>query len=153
MSISDVLAGYEQTRRQNEHNQQQRRLEVYAAVPQLKDVHNKLTKLLAERLRLAVSGEEADGVAIAALRTQEMALLKDAGFSADYLEPIHKCAKCGDTGLLPDATHCACFKKKLLEDKLDAARLTDESVSFSHFRLDIFDDTPQESVKTQSPNN
>ena len=149
MSISDVLAGYEQTRRQNEDEQLKRRRKVYAAVPQLKDIHRKLTNQLAERLRLAVSGEKADEAAIAELRAQETALLKNAGFPADYLEPLYTCLDCRDTGLLANATHCSCFKKKLLEDKLEAARLTDESVSFSHFRLDIFDDTPLDNGKSQ----
>lgn len=149
MSLADVLAGYEHTRRQNELEQERRRNDVYARVPELKKLHIQINALLIQRLHLAISGESVDDDKLTKLRERAALLLKNAGFDADYLDPIYTCKDCRDTGIRPDATHCACFKRKTLEDKLDTARLTDESVSFEHFSLDIFDDTPIENGKSQ----
>ncbi len=133
----------------NEMELVRRKKKVYALVPQIKELHNELGRLLTDRLRLAISGESADEKKIASLRSKEKQLLASAGFDAAYLDPAFTCAECQDTGLLPDATHCACFKKKLLEDKLDTARLTDNDTSFELYRLDIFDDAPLENGRSQ----
>ena len=149
MSLSDVIAAYEHTRRRNEREHERRRNEVYARVPELKKLHMQINALLAQRLRAAISGENTDEDTLLRLREQAALMQKNAGFNTDYLEPIYTCSDCHDTGIRPNAAHCACFKRKLLEDKLDTARLTDASVSFEHFSLDIFDKTPIDNGKSQ----
>lgn len=37
-------------------------------------------------------------------------LLTNAGYPADYLEPVHSCSKCLDTGFI-DGKKCTCFKQ------------------------------------------
>ena len=83
------------------------------------------------------------------LRERKNLLLIGAGFPSDYLDPIYTCKACKDTGTLDDTTRCNCFKKKVLEDKLDAARLTDTDISFELFDQNVFDDTPLQNGKSQ----
>lgn len=149
MSISDVLAAFEQTKRQNEQEQQRRKNKVYQKIPQLKEIHKQLEMLLAKRIKYAILGEPTENNEIKQLQQKSSLLLEQTGFAPNYLEPIYNCHKCHDTGFLPDSGHCECFKKMLLEDKLDTARLTDPSISFERFSLDIFDDTPLEQDKSQ----
>lgn len=149
MSISDVITAFEQRKRKNEQEQERRKCEVYKRAPQLKEVNSQLESLLSQRLKHAITGEFFDENKLTHLRNKAVLLLEQAGFPADYLNPVYSCSKCNDTGFLPDAEHCECFKKMLLEDKLDSARLTDESISFEHFSLDIFDNTPLEQDKSQ----
>ncbi len=149
MSISDVLAAYSQIRQQNELEMQRRRREVYARIPSLEDLCGKLETLMIERPLRRLSGQSDNGEEIDALRARIAAALEKEGFGAHYLDPVFSCAKCRDTGVLDDASHCDCFKKRLLEDKLDAARLTDDAASFEKFDLGRFDATPIENGRSQ----
>lgn len=47
---------------------------------------------------------------LAILRSSKTALLKSAGFPADYLEPVYECPDCKDTGYIK-GQKCHCFKK------------------------------------------
>ncbi len=149
MSISDVLAEYSRIRQQNELEIARRRDEVFTRVPELKALQEQLEAMLIARPRLRLQGEPDGSGQIEALRAQSAALLADAGYGPDYLDPVFSCAQCRDTGLLDDATHCDCFKKRVLEDKLDAARLTDDNVSFEQFDLGRFGSEPIENGKSQ----
>ncbi len=149
MSISDVLAEYSRIQQQNELEMDRRRNEAFDRVPGLVALHEQLETLLIARPKLRLKGEPDGSGQIEALRAQSAALLSRAGYGADYLGPVYSCAQCRDTGLLDDATHCDCFKKRVLEDKLDAARLTDDDVSFEKFDLGRFDTEPVDNGKSQ----
>lgn len=149
MSVSDVLAQYQLIRQLNEQEAERRRNEVYARIPQLKELNSRLETLLIERPRQKLLGEKDNVETINALRDRSAALLTDAGYDAHFLDPVYTCRSCRDTGVLGDATHCGCFKKRLLEDKLADARLADDAVSFEQFDLTRFGSEPIESGKSQ----
>ena len=142
MSISDVLTEYNRIKHQNEQELNRRRDEIFSQIPELKALYEQLEALLIARPRLRLKGEPDGSEQIEALRAKSAAMLDRAGFEADYLSPIYSCELCRDTGFLEDATHCDCFKKRILEDKLDAVKLADDSVSFEMFKTNIFDNTP-----------
>ncbi len=149
MSISDVLAQYDRIREQNKIEENRRRREVYKKVPELQEIHKQKNALQLKRITQALSGESMDEKDIMALREKANTLLKSAGFDIHYLDPVFTCEVCRDTGVKQDSSHCECFKKRVLEDKLQAAKLTDSSVSFEQFDIDVFDDTPMASGKSQ----
>lgn len=149
MSVSDVLAEYVRIRQQNEQELSRRRDEAYARVLALQALDEQLHALLIARPRLRLLGEADNGAQIDALRAQRLAMLTAAGYDAHFLDPVYTCHTCRDTGVLDDATHCGCFKKRLLEDKLEDARLADDGVSFEHFDLSLFSDAPVENGKSQ----
>jgi DNA replication protein DnaC len=149
MSITDVLAEYSHIQQENEKETARRRDEVYMRLPELKAMHERLEALLIARPKLKLTGEPDNSDQIKALREQCEALLAGAGFDAHYLDPIYTCALCRDTGLLENTTRCECFKKHDLEDKLDAARLTDDAASFEKFDLNRFGTDPIENGKSQ----
>ena len=149
MSISDVMAVYDAIRQKNEEERERRRREVFAAVPRLAELDRELTSLLVASLKDALDGKSTDTAAIQALVDESRALLVQAGYDANYLDPIYTCPDCRDTGTRDDAQRCACFKRRLLEDKLAEARLTDSDVSFEKFNLSLFSDEPIENGKSQ----
>lgn len=149
MSMSDVMAAYDAIRRNNELEQQKRRNEVYAAVPRLADLHRRINTRLLNRLKMALDGEAGEADDIRAMADEARTLLVGAGFDAHYLDAIYTCPECHDTGTLGNAQRCDCFKKRVLEDKLDAARLTDNGISFEQFNLNLFDIAPLENGKSQ----
>ena len=121
---------------------------MYAQLPALKALHEQIRKLQIEQLRRAVTGDM-DATQIHTLMNEAAAMLTGAGFDKHYLDPIYTCADCHDTGTLKGGTRCSCFKKRVLEDKLSAARLTDDSVSFEQFDETLFDKTPMASGRSQ----
>ncbi|MGI5918504.1 MAG: ATP-binding protein [Christensenellales bacterium] len=149
MSISDVMAAYDAIRQKNEEERERRRREVFAAVPRLAELDRELTSRLVASLKDALDGKPTDSAAIQALVDESRALLVQAGYDANYLNPIYTCPDCRDTGTRDDAQRCACFKRRLLEDKLAEARLTDNSVSFEQYNLSLFSDEPLKNGKSQ----
>ena len=79
------------------------------------------------------------------LQEERRRLLKSAGFEETCLQPAYTCAKCSDTGYL-DGKPCAC-RRKLLRDLAFqelAAQSPLKLSDFQSFRLDLYDDTPDE---------
>ena len=149
MSISDVFAEYDRIRAQNKMEENRRLQEVYQKVPEVKSIHQKMGRLQIERIKQAILEGSDDTAQILSLREQAAKLLQAAGFDVHYLDPVYTCPVCRDTGMRDDARRCDCFKKRVLEDKLDEARLTDNDISFEQFDISIFDDTPMENGKSQ----
>jgi len=143
------MAVYDAIRQKNEEERERRRREVFAAVPRLAELDKELTSRLVASLKDALDGKSTDTAAIQALVDESRALLVQAGYDANYLDPIYTCPDCRDTGTRDDAQRCACFKRRLLEDKLAEARLTDNDVSFEKFNLSLFSDEPIENGKSQ----
>lgn len=149
MSITDVLGQYSETRRKNQAELQIRKQKVYVAVPEIEEIDRTKDAMQLRMLANALDGKATDIEEIRQLRERKNLLLLGAGFPSDYLDPIYTCKVCKDTGTLDDTTRCSCFKKKVLEDKLDAARLTDTDISFELFDQNVFDDTPLQNGKSQ----
>jgi len=142
LGYSDVVAEYDRIRAKNEAEMQRRRQEVYERLPALAEIRKQKEALQLQFLRDALDGKTSAADEIDALREKEKALLKKAGCAPDYLDPIYSCDICRDTGLREDTTRCECFKQRMLEDKLQAAKLTDSGISFAQFDLSIFSDEP-----------
>jgi DNA replication protein DnaC len=143
------MAAYDAIRQRNEQEQQRRRDEVYARVPRLAAMHRELTGLLVGSLKEALNGEPTDTAAIQTLIDDSRTLLVEAGFDEHYLDPIYTCPDCRDTGTRDGSRRCDCFKKRLLEDKLSEAKLTDYGVCFEQFNLSLFSDEPLKNGKSQ----
>jgi DNA replication protein DnaC len=149
VSISEVFIKYERIRANNQAEEQRRRKEVYRKIPELINTHQKINELQKKRIFNVLSGNDEQTQEIALLRKKVSDLLLDAGYSSDYLDSICLCSICRDTGLRDDSNHCDCFKKMLLEYKLNEARLLDNNISFEQFDLNIFDVTLIENGKSQ----
>ncbi len=149
MSISDVLTQYSAIRRKNQAELERRRRQVYSAVPEIEQIDSRKDELQLNMIAHAIDGGSADIEEIRHLREKKNLLLLGAGYPADYLDPIYSCKACRDTGTLDNTRRCTCFKKRMLEDKLDNAKLADKEVSFELFNIELFDDSPLDNGKSQ----
>jgi len=143
------MAAYDVIRQKNEQEQVRRRQEVYARLPRLAELHSEINRRLLDNLKKALDGDTTDSASIQSLIDEANSLLSGAGYDAHYLDPIYTCPDCKDTGTLSNAQRCSCFKKRVLEDKLSEARLTDSGISFEQFNLGIFSNEPVENGKSQ----
>ncbi len=147
--MAEVYEVYESIRRRNEAEQRRRQEEVYGTLPELKRLHERIRAVQLERISKTVGGEAFDAAALNELLQQADSQLAEAGFPADYLDPIYTCLACRDTGMRSDSRRCECYSRYRLDTRLDDARFTGGDVSFEKFDLTRFSDEPFENGKSQ----
>lgn len=124
-----------------------RRQEVYEKLPEYRELTERLAQTGHKLVMLIMQGGEvSQGVSELEQDNRDtrrcMAeLLKNAGFPADYLEPIYTCPVCKDKGTI-NGKWCGCFNRLMLEAA--AKELNENSPlelsSFESFRLDYYPD-------------
>ena len=111
--VREIIA---EKKKNNESEQSRRREAVYARIPAVMEVEAEMTRLMvcvaAEALK---KGADA-GVAVSAVKekcevlTKRRAeLLKSSGYPENYIDEIHDCSYCGDTGYVLGKP-CSCLK-------------------------------------------
>lgn len=118
-TIEDISSSYARTRLKNKRILQEREQMIYEKIPRIKEIETSsaLSYLQAARARLkddTTSREVISEIKRSNRRLTEekRQLLKDNGYSADFLDPIYDCSKCHDTGYIND-TKCTCFLRKV----------------------------------------
>ena len=120
MQYESIIKGYEQTRDRNRHLTEERRSMVYARVPGYRELEESVADISASLTRLVIDGEE-DAMqkvhsSLREISIHKKRLLTDAGYPADYLEPIYDCTDCRDTGFVTDESglkkKCHCFRNQ-----------------------------------------
>lgn len=115
--MQDILKEYEATRMKNHDLMVKRRAEVEAKAPAYFALHREIISLCMKHTNAALYPEGNDApsdyhAALSELRAAKEAALVEAGFPADYLEPVYTCPDCKDTGFLETA-QCGCLKKRI----------------------------------------
>ena len=120
--ISQVIKSYEEERIKNEKEAEERRNEVYRAVPRIKEIEEETRQIGLEISKLMLSSGSASKIKISQLkkRAEELNnerayLLTDNNFKLDYMDIWYTCTVCKDTGILDTGERCFCFKDKLEE--------------------------------------
>ena len=115
-----IMHDYQVKRSRHENELRARRAEVYAKIPEYRTLDREIPALGASTLRRMLAGDfsrsgEAASDPVLDLKRQipvveekKRALLAQAGFPADYLEPHYDCPLCRDTGYR-DGVKCSCF--------------------------------------------
>ncbi len=112
-----IQRSYDATQLKNRRILEKRRAEVYASCPAYEEAAGKVASLSVEYGRRLLEGDpdakKDYHEALSALSAQKATLLSDAGFPADYLEPVYDCPDCLDTGYT-DGRRCHCFEQKII---------------------------------------
>ncbi len=113
-----ILRTYEQKQLHNRNILDKRQQNVYNKVPEVSLINKEISSLSVKQARKLLEGDEN---ALSELREQvkllskqKEALMVQAGFPADYLEPIYDCPDCKDTGYVNNQK-CHCFRKAAIE--------------------------------------
>ena len=107
---------YEALRRQNEEAAEERRREVYKAVPTIREIEDEMVTLSSEMSKIIISNRADRKTAMDelksrmdALNMEKAFLLTDNGFEVDHMEVKYNCPECKDTGMLETGERCQCF--------------------------------------------
>ena len=123
-AFAKIINEYEQAQDNAAFQLENRKAKVYAQIPAVAEIDQKLAKIGASLPRLALAGDT-QGIAQARdlsnqLKAERGALLK-ATVGEDYLTITHRCSHCQDTGYIQTAmgraaSRCTCLTQRLIEE-------------------------------------
>ena len=138
---------YEEKRRQAESDAAFRRIEVYRKIPRIREIDQALeqTGINAVRTYLQSPGKSKEELLRELketnhhLREEKKALLKQAGISENYADPIYQCPYCQDTGF-SDGKRCRCLTQRLIDEAYEASGIREELErnNFQTFNIALF---------------
>lgn len=123
-----------------------RRFELYSALPEVKDIDRVLSGTGREIMGIITSGKDGAQEKIEALKARNQtllqkrgALLKSAGYPEDYSDIRYECDKCLDSGFV-DHKMCDCMKKQLVLAGYESSGLGGliRTQSFDNFSLEYY---------------
>lgn len=156
-----ILREYDKKQLQNKHDLDLRIKKAYHAIPELKELDNRMIHSSINSAKLLLSGNEQSlsklkktAQSTTNIRKQ---LLEENGFPKDYLDPSYHCLDCKDTGFI-GREKCHCFKQAIVnilysQSNIKAAIAKE---NFSTFSYDYYPDnyieestrlTPRENIK------
>lgn len=148
--ISDLLRELEAQRDARARMLSERRHQVYARIPRVRQIDDTLRGTAASVLRAALESGEDPAAVVEHLRDQNLALqrertrlLLDHGMPADFLDDKPDCPLCGDLGYV-GSEPCKCLKHmyaKRLTEQLSTL-LPIQSQNFDTFDLEYYSDRP-----------
>lgn len=140
---SQLMRIYEQRQLENRRRLQKRFDDVYAAIPDFRSIEDTIASSSVEKARLLLSGDTSalDTLkkTLAELLARKQALLSEAGFPPDYLEPDFFCKDCKDTGYI-ESLPCHCLKKEIINLLYTQSNLLEflDQENFSTFSLKFY---------------
>lgn len=152
--LARARAELEKDRAANRDEMLRRQGEVYARVPEIREIDAALRAQMARLVRLTIAKSPTLTGELAQLREENLdlqmrraELLTERGFGADYLNEIVSCPKCRDTGIFKGGV-CPCLEKRynreLTKELGTLMRRGDES--FEHFDLTLYPGTADPST-------
>lgn len=109
-----IFRQYEEKQRLNRLEAEKRHAAVYERIPKFRELEDTAASLSVAQGKKLLSGDtdalETLRYDLAKLKERKERLLLEAGFPADYLEPVFSCPDCQDTGYI-NREKCHCFSQ------------------------------------------
>lgn len=122
ISNTDLNKYYEHLRKTAEAEADERRGEVYRAIPRIKEVDEQLLDLGMKLSRSLLGGNPGDvdktKKIIELLEQERAVLLTENNYREDYTDIKYACDKCSDTGVTEEGGRCSCVKERMGEAEL-----------------------------------
>ncbi len=147
-----IMNSYEQRKFDNHRILKERREEIYSKIPEYKKIDDEISDLAFQCGMKRLSG---DKNALSGMKSeiekksqQKMKLLKENGYSEDYLEPIFTCPICEDSGYVGNEK-CSCFKQEIIKVKYEQSNIGEilEKENFDTLSYDYYYDSEIDEVK------
>lgn len=143
-----IMRSYNYTQAENRRRWEARTREVYRLHPDIRAADDAIIALSAESGPAIIQNNaslQEFQTRLEALNRQRARLLSQYGYAPDYLEEIHTCELCRDTGYA-DGRKCRCFSKKAVDLLYTQSNLKNTTAreNFDHFRPDYYSNDPQD---------
>lgn len=133
--IHNIIAReYEKRRKQSADIAEQRKTELYAKIPRLLEIDDKINQLGIKYNRLILSSKGDTAMLLAkleqsmnSLSNEKSELLKNNGLGIELFKPQYQCDKCCDTGFISDTTgfqRCSCYRQQIISHLFKASNIS-----------------------------
>lgn len=145
-----VETEYEELRRHNQEDLDNRRHAVYLAVPEIENIDREIQSAGHAIISLSISNPPDLAARLSALRERQQylqhrrkTLLLEHGFAEDELSMRYMCDNCQDTGVQGNRT-CECYQRSLVMRAFEKSNLSQQlrNQSFKTFDLSLYSDQP-----------
>lgn len=114
----ELIRGYDARQLKNRRIMEERLSLARRRIPELKELDDAIASCSVAQAKKLLDGDP-DALAglqeqLSALRGRKEALLAEAGYPADYLDPVYTCPDCRDTGYV-GKERCHCFKQAAID--------------------------------------
>lgn len=140
----NIMREYDSLQEEDREDKSRRSSEVYSAIPQIKEIEDKLASEAVRLTKLALLGKTEDisevNRLVSSLKAEKTELLKANGFPADYMDMKYKCPLCKDTGYINGTEKCSCFTKRISGLLYAGSNLENilSRENFSTFSFDLY---------------
>ncbi|MDO5808606.1 MAG: ATP-binding protein [Lachnospiraceae bacterium] len=144
-----IMRDYQRQQARDHDEHARRQAAVYEKIPEFAQIDAQIASAsTACARRMLLDGDAGNQSVLHQLRqtidqlsARRAALLQEAGFPADYLEPVYRCPDCRDTGYIGNEK-CHCFRQAIIDLLYMQSNLREtlKSENFSAFSLDYYQD-------------
>ena len=139
-----IMYHYEQKQARRRRLLEQRRQEVYSAVPEYARLETEIPSAAVSALRRRLNSGDSSSAAdlrrqIRDVAARKQQLLVSGGFAPDYLEVPYQCPDCRDTGYI-NGEKCHCFRQEEISILYDQShlQLLTRTQNFDTLREDFY---------------
>lgn len=148
--IHNIIAReYERRQRASADQAAQRKADLYARLPRLKEIDSEISfmGIKYNRLILAASGSASEILtelehSLQLLSDEKKHILKINNISPDYFKPQYECEKCCDSGYINDTSgsqRCSCYKQQIINHLFARSNISlNGSESFENFNEALY---------------
>lgn len=147
-----ILRQYDYRQTKNNHLLNARRDEIYAKIPEIKDINQKISDSSLQAIEQTMNDpdnrqtyENNTKQLIRTLSERKKSLLLQFGYPENYLSPIYDCPDCKDTGYINNQK-CHCLKQAIIDHAYAQSNLNAiiDRENFDHFQFDFYSDQKSE---------
>ncbi|MCR4924599.1 MAG: ATP-binding protein [Lachnospiraceae bacterium] len=149
---ADIMYEYDERVSRNKRIREKRKNEVNEKIPGFKELDEAIPRLSLQYGLGLVRGEsdlvyDLDKKA-REIRLKKKELLKEYGYSEDYLDPIYDCPDCKDTGYIGNE-RCHCLKQAIINTLYDQSNIADiiREENFKTLSYDYYYDNELEQME------
>ena len=141
----EIMRDYDRQQLEDRRILDERRKSVYARVPRLQEIDTAVASSSVRKARLLLDGDPSAIASLKdelnALREERNRLLKENGYSPEYLHPVCRCPECKDTGYI-NGQKRHCFKQAIINTVYAQSNIQTilERENFEHFSFDFYSD-------------
>lgn len=141
----EIMQVYYTHQIENRAEENRRKEEIYEKLPRIKEIDQQIASSSIDAVRARLRGTVDTTSSVKetnrSLIEEKRGLLKENGYSPDYLMPIYTCPLCHDTGRVGN-DYCSCFKQATISMLYKQSTLEQilETENFDHFDINYYPD-------------
>ena len=145
-ALEKIVEEYENLRAENARKREISVQEVYAKLPEIKEIDDKMYSLGQNTLREILANPEKTGLKeelhkkYQVLKQTRKEILEKNNVPLDFDKVKYRCEKCQDTGYIEGVGRCSCFNQRVLDCMYEQSKMQElfKTQNFEMFRLDYY---------------